>query len=391
MTDAVDQTQRRYRILIVGGIDGHLRKETYIHLMSQGHEVAVAAPRGLKDISDIGCKLFNYHLVRGVSIKNDLLAIADLRRIAVTWRPDIVHAFDTKPNYLVPIALSRFSKISVVRTINGIGRIFSSDNYKNYFLRLIFYILHQLAKPSVTHTIFQNQADRDLFLRLRLVMLDKTSLIPGSGIHTEQLRSHITNSNREVFRRELGWSGRVVYILVARLLKEKGVPEFISAARKLRTLKPDALCVLVGPAGGNEFGAVPLEVLRASEMDVMYLGERNDVPALLNAADIFVLPTRYREGIPRALLEAMAMGLPAIVTDMPGCGDVVDHAGCGLVIPAGDDDALANAMNQICTKDLHSLGQAGAACIDKYYVHSSIMAAVDFVYDKSYSEKNFVK
>ena len=381
MTVAPPKQAHRPRILIVGGIDGHLRLDTYRQLMLRGYDVAVVAPSKLPSVEDIGCEVFIYRLARGVSLKDDLVAINDLRRIVLDWQPDIVHAFDTKPNYLVPIALRKFKHISIVRTINGLGRIFSSNGLKNQILRGIFFSLHRIARPYVTRSVFQNEHDRQLFLRRGLVSSYNAILVPGSGIDTVSLRAFLNPEARVCLRRELGWSNRTVYLLVARLLVEKGVPEFIAAAKLLRKSRPDSLCVLVGPAGGAEFGAISLESLREHKDDILYLGERRDVPALLNASDIFVLPTKYREGIPRALLEAMAMGRPVIVSDMPGCADVVLDAGCGMVVPAGDADLLARAMDKICNADLVSMGRAGALSVDERYAQGPIMDALYRLYN----------
>jgi len=252
VTVAPPKQAHRPRILIVGGIDGHLRLDTYRQLMLRGYDVAVVAPSKLPSVEDIGCEVFIYRLARGVSLKDDLVAINDLRRIVLDWQPDIVHAFDTKPNYLVPIALRKFKHISIVRTINGLGRIFSSNGLKNQILRGIFFSLHRIARPYVTRSVFQNEHDRQLFLRRGLVSSYNAILVPGSGIDTVSLRAFLNPEARVCLRRELGWSNRTVYLLVARLLVEKGVPEFIAAAKLLRKSRPDSLCVLVGPAGGAD-------------------------------------------------------------------------------------------------------------------------------------------
>lgn len=369
------------RILLVGGVDGHLRLDTYLHLMGQNHKVAVAAPNPLPSVTAEGCEVFQYALARHSTVLNDLAALRDLRRITKTWHPDIVHAFDTKPNYLVPLALRGMKGVHVIRTINGLGRIFSTDSVKYKLLRHIFFMLHRIARPFVTRTIFQNSADMKLFVDNKLISNKDAVLIPGSGIHTERIRLQLDPLRRDQTRSDLGWSNKIVFILISRLLKEKGIYEYFQAARRLSQSTPQVECVLVGPSAETEYGAVSKKMLQENSDVITYLGERQDVPALLNAADIFVLPTKYREGIPRSLLEAMAMGKPVIVSDMPGCGEVVKKAGCGLVVRPGDGPGLAEAMEAMAKRtDLAALSRSGSASVDAFYTHKKIMADLDMLY-----------
>jgi len=368
------------RILIIGGVDGQLRISTYRFLVSQGHQVAVVAPCKLPEVVAIGCEVFTYNLVRNISFIDDGLAIKDLRRIFKIWSPDLVHSFDSKPNYLVPIASFGFSDIKVVRTINGLGRFFSSKNINNPIFLIVFWMLHYICRPAVNLTIFQNEADMKYFLSHLLVSRQKVSLIPGSGVNAKQLREVSCNTNRLEFRTKMDWQDSVVFILVSRVIEEKGIYEFMEASRLLKKISPLTKCVIVGPAAEGEINGIELKDIDAYADSITYLGERNDVPRLLSAADVFVLPTKYREGIPRSLLEAMAIGKPTIVSDMPGCGETVAKAECGLVVRAGDIEGLFSAMKNILSSDFDSLGRCAQQAVEKWYSHTVVMDKLEKEY-----------
>ena len=170
--------------------------------------------------------------------------------------------------------------------------------------------------------------------------------------------------------------------MVSRLVRTKGVIEFCGAARAVRRQRPDCTFLLVGPLGSEGWQAVPRSEVEGNP-DVCWLGPRPDVPALLAISDIFVLPTFYREGIPRALLEAGAMGLPLIATDMPGCRDVVRDGWNGLLVPPRNVPALTRAVQSLLGSEpeaLEQMGEKSRAHVDRHFTLALVTDAYADIY-----------
>lgn len=381
------------RLLLVGGEDVHLRLDFIRRMRGLGYQVAVAAPPDPPQtaLEAEGVEILRYPLQRSLSLRGDWQAVRALRRIVATWRPDIVHAYDTKPTYLAPIALIGSPGPAVVRTITGMGRIFSSRRPGALVLRAVHWALHMAARPRVDHTIFQNGTDATYFRRAGLAAPARSSLIRGSGIEVEALRRRVSPDARPRLRRELDLAGKTVFVMVARLVAEKGVAEYLEAARRLRETRDDVAFLLVGPSGGDEPGGVPTATIEAAAGHVTYLGRRNDVPDLLVASDIFVLPTKYREGVPRAMLEAMALGRPVIVTDMPGCDEAVLHGPCGFLARTGDVDSLTAAMHSALNAraELDQLGKHAIDSVKDRYSMDLVMKETTAIYRGLTGEAEF--
>jgi len=196
------------------------------------------------------------------------------------------------------------------------------------------------------------------------------AFVAGSGIDVELVRSQRPSLDAlAALRSELGIERGPVVTMVSRLVRTKGVIEFCGAARAVRRQRPDCTFLLVGPLGSEGWQAVPRSEVEGNP-DVCWLGPRPDVPALLAISDIFVLPTFYREGIPRALLEAGAMGLPLIATDMPGCRDVVRDGWNGLLVPPRNVPALTRAVQSLLGSEpeaLEQMGEKSRAHIDRHF------------------------
>jgi glycosyltransferase involved in cell wall biosynthesis len=174
-----------------------------------------------------------------------------------------------------------------------------------------------------------------------------------------------------------------VVILVSRLVKLKGIAEYLQAARRARQLVENAVFLLVGPVASEKRQAVSLEEINAFENDVRYLGPRTDVPALLAISDLFVLPSYYREGVPRVLLEAANAGLPIITTDMPGCRDVVKSGWNGWIVPPRNVEELASAMIGALKTDkltLRAMGERGRTRVEKEFGLEGVADAYADIY-----------
>jgi glycosyltransferase involved in cell wall biosynthesis len=334
-----------FRIWCVGGEDVHFRIPFLKELRVSGFDVGAAGSVAGPAFEQEKIEYHSYPLKRGLGPLSDLLSIFTLARLLRRHKVDLVHAFDTKPGLFVPIA-ARLAGIPVaMRTIAGMGYVFSSNSLLAMILRPVYCLLQALISRASDMTVFQNSDDESFFLSNRLTGGKKHQLVLSSGIDLAAFeRARMDVGNLDGLRRDLGLEGKVVFILVARLVKSKGVAEYLEAASLVKKKHENAVFLLVGPRESEGIEAVSERLLEKHADSVRYLGRRSDVPQLLALSDVFVLPTYYREGVPRVLLEAGAMGLPLITTDMPGCRDVVFHEWNGLLVSARDANSLAASI-----------------------------------------------
>jgi len=335
---------RRPDVWLVGGEDIRLRLPFIDELSRRGFDVSVVGSEPPDPFVRHGIPYHRYSLSRSVDPLGDRRSLGQLRRIFVDHRPSVVHAFDTKPAMLASFAASRAGVPVRVRTLTGMGAVFSSVSPRSLLLRPVYHRMQAAASRAVSLTVFQNHDDESYFLRHGMATERGSGFVPGSGIDVDGLRSGRPSPVAlSALRDELGVGTQPVVTMVSRLVRHKGVREFCLAARIVRRERPDCTFLLVGPLGSEGRQAVRRSEVEQNE-DVRWLGPRADVPALLAASDVFALPSYYREGIPRALLEAGAMGLPLISTDMPGCREVVRDGWNGLLVPPRDARALAEAV-----------------------------------------------
>lgn len=371
------------RVLLVGGVDAHLRIPLVHQLTELGYDVGVMGSGPPEPFAAAEVSYWHYRLKRGLTPIADLAAMRQMHACLEKIRPNIVHAFDTKPGILVPRAAADAGVPVRMRTITGMGYVFSSRSPLVGVLRPVYRGLQKRTEAAADFTVFQNRDDQDYFLRHGMVSEGRQALIPGSGIDVKRLAEHASNErSTKRLRAELGLDGSLVVLMVARLVRNKGVREYLECARRVRRKRRDIVFLLVGPRAEEGWQAVPETEIRCHGADVMYLGSRQDVPELMGLADIFVLPTYYREGVPRVLLEAGALGIPLITTDMPGCRDVVEHGRTGLLVPPRDASALEAAVTGLIESGAlrRRLGQAARERVTNEFSLERVARAYDEVY-----------
>jgi len=193
--------------------------------------------------------------------------------------------------------------------------------------------------------VFQNREDQAYFKRHRMDGDRPSYLIPGSGVDIKGFDQRAAaGPSPALLRQELGLDNAEVVVTVTRLTRQKGIPTLLEAAARVHAVRPSVRFVLVGPREGEGPFAVTKAQLAAHRPYVLATGKRMDVPALLAMADLLVFPTEYREGVPRALLEAALAGLPIVTTRMPGCTDVICDGESGLLVPPRSPGALADRI-----------------------------------------------
>lgn len=378
-------TWRSETILCVGGDDLALRLPFLRAVRSAGLDVEAVGSGESRPFEEARVPFHRVELTRHLAPLDDLRTINGLRALAARLRPAIVHGFDTKPGLMTPLAVALAGCGCAVRTINGLGRTFAPTAGGPRLMQLAYCLAQRVVAPATELVIFQNQADRAFFKRHRLVPDERAVLIPGSGVDTEAFsRAAVDPAEVPRLRKELGLTGKIVVTCVSRLNQQKGVRTLLASAALLAHQRDDVVILLVGSQHGEGCDAVPQDEIARFAPVVRAVGHRTDVAALLAASDVFVLPTGYGEGIPRALLEAGAMELPLITTCVPGCTDVLEHGASGLIIEPGDPRALAGAVARLaaCADERRRMGeQARRRVVETFSLERTTAAHID-IYER---------
>ncbi len=334
-------------VLIVGTSDVDGRLDLMQSIRDDFHLSAAGTAAHLRAVFQQAGFVYDiYPLARRVSPLTDLRTVVSLARLFRRRRPDLVHAFDTKPCVFARIA-AWLARVPVIAgTLPGLGALYADEQVSTRMVRALYEQLQRLASHRSDLTIFQNHHDARQFIARGIVPESRFTVIPGSGVRTDLFDpATIPQSERARVRAELGIAHDALAVtMIARVIRAKGVLEFAAAAQAVRARRPGVAFLLVGPADDDSVDRLtPAEQAQLAQT-VTWAGARKDIPAVLAASDVFALPSFYREGIPRALLEAASMGLPLITTDSPGCNEAVGHEVNGFLIPPHDPAALAQAI-----------------------------------------------
>jgi glycosyltransferase involved in cell wall biosynthesis len=306
---------------------------------------------------------------------------ADIRLFWTLYRwyraeqPDVVHHFTIKPVIYGSIAARLAGVPRIVNTVTGLGFVFTEHHLA--WLRRVVELLYRAALASAHYTFFLNKDDLRVFLTRRLVESGKAGLLPGEGVDCESFFPH-PNTWRSSGK-------RVTFLMVARLLREKGVYEYVEAARLVKQEFREVEFNLLGKRDERNPTVVPQADLDCWQEQgiVTWLGEVADVRPIVAQADIVVLPSYYPEGIPRSLLEAAAMGKPLITTDAVGCREVVVDGVNGFRVPVKDSRALAEAMIRLVEHpELRELmGKEGRAKVEREFDERVVIQKVLDIYE----------
>jgi glycosyltransferase involved in cell wall biosynthesis len=303
-------------------------------LIQAGYPVVVIAPdegRNAERIEELGATFVSIRLRgSGLSPIEDARLLRDYLRLFRTLRPFAMLGYTIKPNIYGSIAAGIMG-VRAINNISGLGTAF----LRRGPLQWLATSLYRRALRRSHLVFFQNRDDRELFLDRRLVRQSRTRLLPGSGVDLNHFAPRSARQDDGEFR----------FLLIARMLWDKGVGEFVDAARLLRARHPHARFQLLGFVGADNRSAVPAATLDAwvAEGIVEYLGETDDVRDAIAQSGCVVLPS-YREGLPRSLIEAAAMGKPVVTTDVPGCRDAIAAGKTGLLCEVRSAASLAAAM-----------------------------------------------
>lgn len=345
----------------------NFRRPLVAELLEQGHRVTVLAPPddSVPDLESLGCRFIPLEMSKkGLNPLEDLKLERRYRRVLRAEAPDIVLSYTIKNNIFGARA-AQVMGVPFVPNVTGLGTAFLSSGP----LQRIAEVLYRWAFRRLPVIFFQNADDRALFLERSLVRADQARLLPGSGI---DLTRFATTAMPDP-------EAPPVFLMIGRLLRDKGVIEFVEAARQIKARHPDVRFQLLGAVGWENRTAIEAETVQSwvDEGVVEYLGTSPDVRPQIAAATCVVLPS-YREGAPRTLIEAAAMARPLIATDVPGCRSVIDRDVSGLFCVLRDADSLAAAMAQVLemTPDARAaMGQAGRAKMEREFDQEIVLGA----------------
>lgn len=339
------------KVLLVGGYDRSLlnfRGALLRAMVQAGHTVIGAAPNETRGVSqalfDIGVRYVPFALTRaGLNPMLDVRALRRLRALFQHEGPDVVLSYTIKPVIYGSLAASWAGVPRIYALITGLGAGFHTSGIKGRMLRFMIVTMYRMSLGRCTKVFVQNKEIAELFIREKIVPADKVMVVAGSGVDTR----HFAFSPMP--------EGAPVFLLLARMLRDKGVGEYVTAARLVKAQIPQARFLLVGDTDPNP-AAISRKQLDQwnAEGGVEYHSAVSDVRALLSDCSVYVLPS-YHEGMPRSVLEAMAVGRPVITTDTIGCRETIREAGAadhedirtgenGLLVPVRSIGPLAAAM-----------------------------------------------
>ncbi|MDE3059505.1 MAG: glycosyltransferase family 4 protein [Pseudomonadota bacterium] len=310
---------------------------------------------------------------RSLAPWRELATLMSICRIYQSETPDIVHHVALKPVLYGTLVARRCGVRHIVNAPIGMGYVFTSDRWLARLLRpCVNLAMRLLLNPPGSRVIFENSDDMQSLIAQRMVRQDRAVLIRGAGV--DLARFHPTPEPE----------GTPVVTLVARMLWDKGVGEFVEAARMLKASGVQARFLLVGDPDEEN----PASIRRSQLLDwqeegtIEWLGRRDDIPAILAMSHIACLPS-YREGLPKSLLEALAAGRPVVATDVPGCREAVTDGDNGLVVPARDPVALATALKTLIEDKAirQRFGARGRSRAEAEFGTEHVVAATRRVYD----------
>lgn len=331
-------------------------------IIARGYEVIVTGPdqTDVDKIEALGARFVEIPMNKtGTSIIGDLKYCQALTRLFRQEKPDVTLGYTVKPCIYGAIAAKRAEVNNINSMITGGGYTFISTSWKARILGIIVRFLYRIGLRCAHHVIFQNNDDLCEFCDSGLVKRDKCFVVNGSGVNMEHFKP-------------VPFPEQMTFLMVSRLLKSKGVGEYLEAARIVKQKHPEVRFMLLGKYETAMQDALPKDYVQTFIDDgiVERFEETSDVRPYYAQCSVYVLPS-YREGTPRTVLEAMAMGRPIITTDANGCRETVQDTVNGFLIPVKDAKKTAEAMEQFVENPIYvsSMGEMSKIyCQNKYEV-----------------------
>ena len=334
-------------------------------LINDGYSVCAIAPKDeyVPRLEDLGIRCYKIKInSKGTNPFRDFSLIIHYFLLFKKIKPELVLSYTIKPNIYGNIA-ARFLGIPVINNVSGLGTLFINKSFSSYIGRVLYYIAFYKAKC----VFFQNSTDRELFIHERIVNSNNSSVICGSGVNTDKFNTtRLTNKGK-------------VFLYVGRLLRDKGIREYIEAAMKIIDSDNSVKFKIVGELGSNNLTAISSDELSSwifNYPQIIYIGKTDDIVSELVHTDIMVLPS-YREGLSRSLLEAASMKLPIITTDVPGCREVVNHGLNGYLCDSKDShDLYLKMLDMINLSEIEriKMGEIGRIIVESKFEEKLVIS-----------------
>jgi len=329
------------KIVIVGALPESIinfRGDLIQDLVKAGHKVTAmsmcAPPDIVAQLNRLNVDFIPYPVQRnGLNPFVDIQTFFVLIKIFMKLKPDVVLAYTIKPVIWGGLAIQLASRrTKFVAMIEGLGFVFQPQSKTRMLLKKIVAFLYKIALKKASKIIFLNQENKELFVSQRITSAEKCTIVDGIGVDLDKFSVKRLKESDPVF------------LCIARLLGDKGLREYANAAREVRRIYPKVRFLLVGQQDPSP-NAISLEEIQMwkNEGHIEYLGSTSDVRNVIAQCHIYVLPS-YHEGMPRTIMEAMAIGRPILTTTAPGCRNTVEMERNGFLVPAGDVPALIERM-----------------------------------------------
>ena len=370
------------RVMLFANTDWYLynfRLNLACRLKDCGYEVILVSPDGRyrERLLALGFRHIPLNFTaRGTNPFQELRLLWRLLVLLRKERPDLLHNFTIKCMLYGSLAAWP-GRIPVVNSVTGLGYVFIDSGIRSRLMRFVVRKFYRLvfARKSMTRVVFQNVDDLEYFVDSGMVCRETARLIPGSGVDCRKFQPPAPIDPVLPLR----------VLFASRMLREKGVFELVAAARILKDRNIPLQVVFAGESSMNDPTSLTPEEIAEIKCEgvVDYLGYVDDMPRLIGSCDLVVLPS-YREGLPKILLEAAAMGKPLIASDVPGCRGIVRHEVNGLLVPDRDEQALAAAIETLALDDQlrRTYGHAGRQLVLQQFEESRVLDSTLAVYQE---------
>jgi len=389
------------KILFISNTDGALyvfRKPLLKKLLHEGHLVSAVTSSGkyVEKLSTMGVntKTLDFAGISASLLDNFRLMLQLIKCIS-SEKPDIVHNFTHKPAIFGTIAARACGIRKIFITITGLGRLFTYNDFKTRVIRFLLLVQYRIVLRFATKVFFLNSDDMNYFVKNNLIREENAILLNGEGVDLQETTSPTEeeiNNQKNMLATELGVDlvDKIVVIFNARALKEKGVNEFYEAARAIQGSTNRYVFLHLGLVDANSGSNITKANIDsyAKECGVFYLGFKDNIQDYITAADLAVLPSSYREGVPRSLIEALALDKYIITTDTPGCRETVTNGWNGMFCKAGNTNDLASKILFVDSALLQlNKGRSRELCEQKFDVDYQINLTLSCYLNSSNASK----
>ena len=379
------------KILFISNSDGALyifRKQLLKRLLDENHSVGAITSEGkyVRKLSDMGVKPLTADFAgTSASLFTNMRLLMHLRRLVSAEKPDIVHNYTHKPAIFGTIAAKLSGVDKILITITGLGKLFTYNDQKTKLLRFLLLVQYRISLKFATKVFFLNSEDRNYFVEKKLIADNDAVLLNGEGLDLHEVSAPVygeIEKQKKMLAYELGvdLTDKIVVAFNARALKEKGVNEFYEAAHSIQGSSARYVFIHLGLVDSTPGSNITKETIEsyAKRCGVHYLGFKDNIQDYMTACDVVVLPSSYREGVPRSLIEALALDKYIITTDMPGCRETVIEKWNGVFCKAGNAHDLASKILQIDDAFLQNhRGRSRELCELKFDVGAQIDLTLD--------------